>query len=43
MGKVIRWEFCDKLNFQHTNKGYMHQMERVLQMKHKKFYGTLKY
>ena len=29
MGKVIQWEMCNKLNFDHTNKLYMHNPESV--------------
>ena len=29
-GKVIHWELCKKLKFDHTNKWYMHNPESVL-------------
>ena len=31
MGKVIHWELCKKLNFDHTNKWYMHNQESVVE------------
>ena len=33
MGKVIHWELCKKLEFDHTNKWYMHNPESVLENK----------
>ena len=30
MSKVIHWELCKKLKFDHTNKWYMHNPESVL-------------
>ena len=30
MGKVINWEWCKKLKFDHMNKWYMHNPESVL-------------
>ena len=30
MGKVIHWELCKKLTFNHMNKWYMHNPESVL-------------
>ena len=30
-GKVIHWELCKKLNFDHTTKWYMHKPESVLE------------
>ena len=29
MGKVIHWELCKKLKFDHMNKWYMHKPESV--------------
>ena len=38
VGKVIHWELCKKLNFDHTNKWYMHNQESLLENKtHKLF------
>ena len=31
VGKVIHWELCKKLKFDHTNKWYMHNPESVLE------------
>ena len=31
VGKVILWELCKKLKFDHTNKWYMHNPECVLE------------
>ena len=31
VGKVIRWEMCKKLKFDHTNKWYMHNPATVLE------------
>ena len=31
VGKVIYWELCKKLKFDHTNKWYMHNIESVLE------------
>ena len=31
MGKVIHWELCKKLKFDHTNKWYMHSPTSVLE------------
>ena len=31
VGKVINWELCKKLKFDHTNKCYMHKQETVLE------------
>ena len=31
VGKVILWELCKKLKFEHTNKWYMHNPEIVLE------------
>ena len=33
MGKVINWELCKKLKFDHTNKWYMHNPESALENK----------
>ena len=30
VGKVIHWEMCKKLKFEHTNKWYMHNLASVL-------------
>ena len=30
MGKVIHWELCKKLKFEHTNKWYVHNPKSVL-------------
>ena len=30
MGKVIPWDLCKNLKFDHTNKWYMHNQEAVL-------------
>ena len=29
--KVISWELCKKIQFDHTNKWYMHNQESVLE------------
>ena len=29
VGKVIHWELCKKFEFDHANKGYMHNPESV--------------
>ena len=29
MGKVICWELCQKLKFDHVNKWYMHNLDSV--------------
>ena len=31
VGKVIHWELCKKLKFDHMNKWYMHNPEPVLE------------
>ena len=31
VGKVIHWELCKKLNFDHSTKWYMHKPESVLE------------
>ena len=31
VGKVIHWEMCKKLKFDHTNKSYMHNPASVLE------------
>ena len=31
MGKVIHWELCKKVKFNHTNKWYVHNPESVLE------------
>ena len=31
VGRVIHWELCKKLKFDHTNKWYMHKPESVLE------------
>ena len=31
VGKVIHWELCKKLKFDHSNKWYMHNPESVLE------------
>ena len=31
MGKVIQWELCKKLKFDHTNKWYMYNSESVME------------
>ena len=39
VGKVIHWELCKKLKFDHTNKWYMHNLESVLENEtHKLFW-----
>ena len=30
-GKVIHWELCKKIKFDHANKWYMHDMKSVLE------------
>ena len=30
VGKVIHWEMCKKLKFDHTKKWYMHNLAAVL-------------
>ena len=37
VGKVIHWELCKKLKFDHTNKWYMHNPESVLENEMDKF------
>ena len=31
MGKVIHWELCNKMKFDHTNKWYRHNSESILE------------
>ena len=31
VGKVIKWELCKELKFDHTNKWYMHNPESILE------------
>ena len=31
VGKVIHWELYKKLKFFHSNKGYMHNLESILE------------
>ena len=31
VGKVINWDLCKKLNFEHTTKWHMHKLESVLE------------
>ena len=39
VGKVIHWEFCKKLKFDHMNKWYMHNPDSVLENEtHKLFW-----
>ena len=38
--KVIRWELCKKLKFDHTNKCYIHNLEFVLENKMHKVPGN---
>ena len=39
VGKMICWKLCKKLNFNHTNKWYMHKTEYVFENKtHKIFW-----
>ena len=33
MGKVIHWEICKRLEFDHTDKWYKHEPEGVLENK----------
>ena len=37
VGKVIHWELCKKLKFDHTNKQYMHNPKSVLENKTQEF------
>ena len=37
VGKVIYWEMCKKLKFDHTNKWYMHNPAPVLENNTRKF------
>ena len=37
VGKVIHWKLCKELTFDHTNKGYMHNPESVLENETHKF------
>ena len=39
--KVIHWELCKGLNFDHSTKWYVHKLESVLGRE--KFYGNLRY
>ena len=43
VGKVIQWELCKKLRFDHTTKWYVHKPESVLENATIKFFGTLRY
>ena len=36
VGKVIHWELCQKLKFDHTNKWYMQNQESTLENETKK-------
>ena len=37
VGKVIQWELCKKLKFDHTNKLYMHKPESDMENEAHKF------
>ena len=39
MGKVINWELCKKLKFDHTNKWYIHNSESVPENETHKLFG----
>ena len=41
--KGIHWELCKRLNFDQTNKLYMHKTESVPRMRRMKLSGTLRY
>ena len=40
--KVIDWELCKNLKFDHSSKWYMHKSENFKKMRHTKFLGILK-
>ena len=37
VGKVIHWELCKRVKFDHTNKGYIHNPAAVLENDTQKF------
>ena len=39
VGKVIYWELCQKLKFDHTDKWYMHNPESDLEKETHKHFG----
>ena len=43
VGKVIHWELCNELKFDHADNWYMHKPESVLKMRRIKFSGILRY
>ena len=43
VGKVIHWEMCKKLKFNHTNKWYRHNPVPVREMPRINSFGTLTY
>ena len=43
VGRVIHWELCKKLKFDHTNEWYMHKSESILLNEMHKFIEILRY
>ena len=43
VGKMIQWEMCKKLNFDHAKKWYMHNAEFVLENETHNASGILGY
>ena len=41
VGKMIYWELCKKLKFNHTDKCYMHKSESALENKKQKILSDL--
>ena len=42
VGKVIHWELCKKLKFDHSKSWHMHKLEPSRRMKDTKFSGILR-
>ena len=43
VGKVIHWELCKKLKFDHMNKSYMNNTASPRKWDHKNFSGILRW
>ena len=43
VGKVVNWELCKKLKFDHTTKWYVHKSESVLENDTLKISGIWRY
>ena len=43
VGKVIHWELCKKLKFDHSTKWYMHKPESILENETQKSSEILRY